>query len=364
MRRRPLAALASLALALAALVALDRILSRGGEDRRRESVRVEPLLTPEQVEGWTFAVLRVEEAGTGRVFLYGRREGVWLCLSHHGAVADAAAVEGVMTSLLEAEGVVQSEDPERAHHYGLDRPGMLRLSVHGPAAFSAPDADLLVAFDLGLAVPGTGGTYLRPAGSDRVWAVDAPLREWLTPPATDLPPLLDPHLVPAVWPGLRQGLAAVEVRPAGAPAYRRERRVEAPPDGELPPGAPGRDIWVVRSSGRERPAHPFQAALYTAFLTRAPYAGLLPPERAAELGLDPPAARVRLVPAAGEPLELALGAPSPEGVAAASSISGSLLRLDPEVAELLAPPAERLLDAAGGSPWEPFLRPEPPTPPR
>ena len=216
---------------------------------------------------------------------------------------------------------------------------------------------MIFALDLGSRIPATGGSYVRPVSEGQIWAIDEDLTEELEhEPGNKLPPLLDPHLVPMVWPGWRSGLRRIVLeRPERKPLQLLRRdaaRTEIEQQAGLPPWE-----WIIREGESEKTADARQAYFYSQFLLQAPYADILPLKQREELGLDKPRNRIRLEAVSGQTLELLLGAQNDNGrTPVLNNFSQSIYEIDGETVSDLLPGTELLLDATKGNPWEERLK--------
>lgn len=346
MRRRLLLA----ALACAALVAWNLALESRAVERRSARGRVGRVLPAERRQGLPVAALRLEAAG-GERWTYVRRAGRWSGLSFPG-VCDGAAIEGLIAGLLEARGLVVSEDTAEAPAYGIAAPQTLVVSLCGPRAQGDPGGDVLEAFEIGSSVPARETSFLRRRGERAIWSLDADLRApLLRRGRPGLPPLLEPCVVPQAWPGWREGLARVRVERSGAPSFVLERRsVEVTPE-ELGRGQRPWSWTVVGDQGETEAAPAADA--FAGFLPRAPWSDVLDPASGAGA---PPRARLVLEGAQGAALELLFGAPTAAGTPLEVPAFESLVLVTPEVEALLLPAVEALTSPEEDDPWSAFLR--------
>jgi hypothetical protein len=335
-------------------VLLDRSLRLREEERRAASSRVRQLVPREFREGKLVAAIRLEAPGRGETLLYGRSKETWRCLSRFGAPADEGKIQSLLEKLFTTQGIVQTRN-EIGYGFGSD--SVLILSLHGPQVFKQPKGDLLFAFEIGMAILGAEGCYVRKAGQKEVVAVTANLREELEwRGGKDLPPLVDPHIVPAAF-APRGGPRRIEVHRADGEGYellRRDRKVE--PE-ELKAGRLPWD-WVLALDGKEVELPPGPVNSYTGFLLRATFAAVLDPKTASERGLDNPAAKLTLHGAEGDPATLEVGKQGAGGGwPVRNAPAQSLVEVTGETAALLAPRAADL-QTADKNPWEELLKSE------
>ena len=343
-------------LVLGALVLVDRHLDRRESRTRLETLRIRKVVPPEVFKDRPIAAVRLETPD-GRAFFYAHRQGVWRCLSFHGAIAVTGQIQSVLRKVMDARGVVQSQVSEYSTNlasFGLGSTQRWRLAFCGAKFKFNGDADVLFAIDLGASTQGARGCYVRPADEARIWAIDEDLTEGLALPSDGgLAPWLDPRLIPMAWPGWQSGLRRIILERSGKKPLQMLRRDKAPDETGTRAGAPPWD-WVVSEDGPERVADVRQAYFYSQFLLQAPFAGLLPPARRRDLGLEEPQNRIRLEAVSGETLELHLGPPTAAGSTPVfNTFSQSLYEIEPETVPLLLPEIEQMLDPSRGNPWEP-----------
>jgi len=349
----------------------DATLSRREADTRRSSSQVRQLIPPGKREGKLVAAIQVEEPSRKESSLYGHVRGSWRCLSLWGVMADEARIRGLLEKLFNAQGIVQSRDRARMPDYGLDEKNVLRLSLHGPRILERRGRDVLQSFDVGFPVPGGNGCYVRVSGSDEVIAIDENLREELArPEESTLPPLLDPHVIPAIWPG-KAGIRRISIEREDGEKFEIARRDKSLSPDELRAGKIPWD-WILRKDGNEVTCDPLVSTAYVMFLQRAPYTALIDPRTLPDLGLDKPSARLILRSPEGEgqeggsplgsgALEIAIGRKgsgpgSGSGVPVENRLTQNLFEVSSEVAGLMAPRSEQLTRADRANPWEPWLR--------
>ena len=212
-------------------------------------------------------------------------------------------------------------------------------------------------FELGRSLPGRDACFVRRVGEPRVWLLESDPRLRLdAPSAAGLPPLLDPHVVPAAWPGWQAGLARVDVRVDGEPRFVLEKRVP-PPDATADPRQRPSFLWVLDPGLSERVAASLQSTAYTLFLSRIPYTDVLGPRDREALGLANPVATLELTAADGAVLALAVGRALPDGrLPVWNGFTNRPYLLANDVAGLLVPPREAFTTTGEENPWDPYLR--------
>ncbi len=350
---------------LAALVVWERSLALGELALRDASKRVGRLISSEQAAAMQGEVAAVEIATSTGSYVYYRLGGMWRCASYWFAPAKESDVQALVDRLFAAEGNVQSDDPARAADYGIGTPATRRVTFHGSDAVEQePDGSLafrgdpLYAVDLGQEIPGRSGCYARLPGEDEVWAVDAnPIPLLAVAPGSRRPPLVDPHVVPAVWPGQGRHVARIRVERPGAGAFELALVPrEVTPD-ELRAGKRPYAWTVLEPEGRA--VAEGLCVAFAVFLQRAPFDEVFPQASRDELGFDRPIAEVTLLPNEGDPLPLTIGARRPDGRAALlNPHTQCIYLLAAPVVDLVAPRFELLSTDAQENPWEPYLRHE------
>ena len=310
-------------LTLAALVALflaaDRWLAARAADAALSRQRVGTLFTlDEAAELRKLPALTLELPGERH--RYGRISGEWRCLSLHDAPADARAVQALIDAVVGAEGIVHAREVADAPRYGLNVPATLRIVLQGPAA--AQGGDVRAVLEVGA---GNGqGCFARRQGTKEIWSVAGDLRATLAQrPASGLPPLLAPSLVPARWREESGGIVRVEREGAGEPLVLERRERELDPATAQPGMLPW--TWVLAPGADEVEDDGFERTVGR--LENLAYVSVLAPATRAELGLEPPVARVTLVARTGAPLVLAFGARDAAGAPVWVEASGMLYRV-------------------------------------
>jgi len=313
------------------------------------------LLTDAERErvGENVAAVKLLQPGAPEPLVFARVRGEWRCLSLASAPASTRAIQAVVDALFAARGltlvrITADESAERDATYGLATGDRFEVSFHGTQVLSAPDADTLLAVQIGREEAGRDRSFARVTGRSTIFALDRDLRSLLaSDPRTGLPALLDPHVVPASWSTRARGPRRIRVERLGAPAYELELDDER---------------WFLVEgdgieSGRRRECHRLLARGYTLFLARTPFVAVLPKDAARTSGLDSPRGIVRITPVEGDELLLTLGdATAPGVIAIENSETGNVFAIDAGIAALLLPEPDALLDPSRGNPWDPYLR--------
>ena len=286
-------------------------------------------------------------------------DGMWRCISLNGAPASVNGLQQFVTTMLTAEGFVRSTEPSLAREYGVEGPTALRVTLHGPGAIKAAGSDVLLTVDIGNGLAEADQCFARPVlGSEEegIWVLDSDLRSLLAPPggpgAVTVPPLVDPKIIPAVWPG-HQGLPRrIDIVRDGHPSLRLLRHDHEPPAakegvGDGPPWS-----WTLNDeTGDSHPIEMEVAMSYVMHLLGAPFSGVVDGETATGLALDKPRVRVLLHPDEGPALELRVLDAQPWGVPVFNSFTRVVYAVSPDVADLMAPDKEELGRGAAENPW-------------
>lgn len=341
--------------AVTLLLALwSRTIERDEERLRASRSRVGHLLTDSERADIPMAALRVETGG--KSLLYGRLEGLWRCREYNLAPADSAAIESLFRKLTQAEGMVHTDEVEEAPTYGINSAETIRVFLCGRAVLEDPAGDVLFGFDVGKAIPGHDGAFVRRRGTKEIWAIDSNPRVELTASvAPGLPPLLERGCIPKTWPGWSSGFGQVFVdRPAGGyELYRRDVQIDP---AEMKAGAVPW-VWILDPGPSEVESASGPSSAYSYFLQQIPYRAVLPREERAQMPLDPPLARVMLAAAEGDPLEVLVGRPLGDGTSPVwIAFTQTLFLVDDEVAELIAPSKSLFAPGSEQNPWDPYLR--------
>lgn len=343
---------------IAGLLFWERDLAEARDQLRVDSTQVEALVAPEDRQSIVVAMVTLDEGGGeaagGKTIQYLRSKGRWRCRQAFASLADGDRLIQLVDTLLQAEGLLQSDVPERAADYGLGTERSWLVTLHGQQALSDPDGDVLLQIEVGDSLPALDGGFVRRPGGDEVWVIDSDPRALLArdPSRSWLPPLLDSRLLPPDWPGQGARLSRVLVQKSDGTQFRlelRDREVsqERQLQGEIP------YEWViVHPDGSESSTSPDHTIAFTVFLRLATWADMLDPNRAEELVMERLTARVVLEPSSGEPVVLYFGAPDPNGTApVVNGLTQTLHAVTGDVVELLLPDAAALVDPAAPNPW-------------
>lgn len=344
-----------LAVVLVGLIMWDSALTQQQSVTRQASARIASILDEDVFRDRPIVAIRLD-LGENDPVLYYYEDGMWRCERAHGAPAENELIEAILPAILSSEGVVRTENPDDAAEFGFHREHTVRISFSGAGLATDPTGDVIYALDVGRSITRTGGSYVRPVGTQSIWEIDADLRA-IIGVADELeqnavPPMLDPHLVPQVWPGVRLGPQRIVIDRRGAEPITITRRDSDEADSERQQWE-----WVVTSSQGEFLGDVFQVTSYAVFITRAPYAGVIAPRDPAELGLDEPLASIVFETAEGPQLQLLVGGLSPRGgIVVYNSFTRNLYELEPEIAQRLLPSVDLLLGPEQGNPWEQWMR--------
>ena len=292
-------------------------------------------------------------------------DGMWRCDSLNGAPANVSELDRFVGTMLTAEGFIRSTESSRARAYGLDGPTALRVTLHGPGAIEVPGSDVLLTVDIGHGLAEADQCFVRAAhgsGEDAIWVLDSDLRSLLLTPGgsgtATTPPLVDPNIIPAVWPGHGKLPNRIEIVRDGHPRLSLLRRDIAPTAVEGRPGEGPSFSWTLTDeTGDGQPIDPGVTMSYVSYLMRAPFLTVVDVPTASGLVWDSPPARVLLHPEEGPGLELRVLDPQPWGVPVYNSFTRVVYAVSPDVAGLLAPNREQLGSGAAQSAWMQQLGP-------
>ncbi|HVR28908.1 MAG TPA: hypothetical protein VMS86_05180, partial [Thermoanaerobaculia bacterium] len=213
-----------LAAILAALVFWDHRLDRRDRALRERSLRIGRVIADVDPQGLTVRELRITLGSAPSLVYSPRLDGLWRCLTAQAAPVRVTEMELVVRSTLGASGVVRSADPDAAPRYGIGIGQTIRLSLHGRGALEVPGSDLLFEVEIGDCIPDADTCFVRRAGSPEIWAVEGNLRQLLLPSQDGGLPLIDPNVIPRVWPGARELPLRVRIERAGDEPFELERQ--------------------------------------------------------------------------------------------------------------------------------------------
>jgi len=356
MKPRALLVLLGLALGAAGLFALDAHLDARAAEQRGSALRLRPLVTAEQAGKLAVAALRLSW-GDGSSQFYARSEGVWRCLSWHGALASEAGVGALVSALLDAVGTLDPLPDEQVRDWGFDTDDTLTITLHGTAArMDTPALDQQLRVEIGLALPAIGACFARRPGEPGVLALDVDLRA-LVPRDGELPPLIDRTLLGAATLPPGQHFTDVLVRAPGKPPVRLTERPSSATEEELRRGASPYVHVLVDEAGQERYTVGPLVGSFQVFLLNARWQEQLDPRRAAEFGIGNDSPRVALKRSDGQTFGLLLGVPRDDGrVPVLNTASGQLALVGPDVAGALQPAPDDFLPGAPRNLWDAWLR--------
>ncbi len=352
--------LSVLAVLVLALFALDRSLTGARERERTARNRVARLLSQDERAALSEPpALSIERPGE-KPMRYAPTEGFWRALDLELAPADPRAIQTLIETFVEAEGILATRVVEEAPAYGINTTQTLRVSLLQMKGAAGPTPKTLVAFDVGKSLPGKEGSFVRKRGTKEVWAIDGDPRALLAASAPGLPPLLERGIVPSAWKGWQSGLVSVRIERAGEAGFELARVDLDPRTEGLKPGEPPWK-WVLDPGGpadglgesaidapRER------AEAFAAYLQAIPYAKVLPRAEREKRVPWQPNAKIVLASREGESFTLEIGAPLADGsVPVWANESSTLFVVRTEALPLFAPERSVLSDASGENPWAP-----------
>ncbi len=326
---------------------------------RSSSSRLRPLMDEATREGMVVAGVRVETA-SGENFLYGRSRGVWRLIEPEvNTYVSPGAVEQLMRSFTEAQGVVLTEEKHRAKSYGFGGDVALRITLHGTKLRSAKDQDVLYTLDVGFPIQGTEGSYVRPLGTQQVWSIDQNPRAYLArPPGSSFPPMLDPYVIPTLAAAEKGSVVAIEIRSKASENFTLRMTKSNLDD----PGSdePATTWELTREDGSVVPCDEIPARGYAIYMFLAPYSKIIGAESVDPEILSDPDIRMTLTPSRGEPFELLFGRPTASGSRAVANFdTKTMFEISGDVAELMLPLPEVVAEEAQGNPWHDFIQVNP-----
>jgi len=334
-------------------------LSSSRSDERSSSSRLRPLMEESFREGLLVAGVRVETAND-ESFLYARSRGVWRLLEPAvNTYAAPGAVERLMQSLVDASGVILTDEKHRAKSFGFGGDVALRISLLGTKLRTADDGDVLYTIDIGYPIQGTDGAYVRPYGTNEVWSIDQNPRSFLTrPPGSGFPPMLDPNVIPAISAGPKGGVIGVEIVSQVTESF--EVRMIGSEDSPVLPGQTITTWELVREDGTRIRCDEIPARGYSIYLLMAPYSAILGADSVDPEVLENPDIRMTITPGIGEPFELLFGRPNARGGRAVANMeTRTMFEISADVAALMLPDVETVSQESKGNPWHDFIQVNP-----
>jgi len=311
----------------------------------------------EAIDATAVSIRTGENAG----FLYLEVEdGVYRCPAIFNAIADADSIQALMNSLLNAEGVVVSRDPEKAKSYGFDLPGTMTVALHGPDV--TPDGgDERFAVELGRITPDGKGCYVRRHDDAGVWVIESnPYAPLALEKNRGRPPLLDPSVIPRIWPGESRRIDRQEVTffdsERGASYAISIHDIEITEE-EMRKGKSPYE-WHLHVGDAETVANHGSAVMWSSFIFFAPWSKIIDPSVIDRLGFDDPWARVVLQPAIGEPGELILSKrPLDDGSWPIRFVNtNGVYSIPTAVRDLLVPRVDVFDESYTEDPWRPYFQ--------
>src|SRR2546427_9540867 len=158
---------------LSSLLFWDRRLEGRELRTRHAAVRIQRLVSPDLFKDRPIAALQLE-APDGKTFFYAHQQGVWRCLSMHGAIALTPQIQTVLGKVIKASGVVQSQVSEYSTNlisFGLDSSQRWRFAFCGSKVRSEKGGGGILALHLGSRISGTGGSYVRSLPGGQNWSI-------------------------------------------------------------------------------------------------------------------------------------------------------------------------------------------------
>lgn len=294
------------------------------------------------------------EIGTAKRFVYVKDEDYWRCPTAFNAVCRTDAMDGLVKSLMEAEGVVQTSDERRLSEYGLSEHNRWRISLHGPGFAVDDDQDVQFLVELGFELPDKSGCYARRQENRAVWALDT--NPWtsigLSAVASGAP-MVDGGLIARAWLEAATRFDRIDVDAPGRAfsllLKQREVSQEDMRKGISP------YYWDLEMNGVEQASDHQLSMSYNAFLFRAPYSRIVGKDASQVRGKNE---RGKVVlRAEGSAVELVIGGDDGEGgVFAWFEPTETLVSVTPEIANLLLPSAAAVMPGGTENGWARYLQ--------
>lgn len=340
------------------LLAWNHHLDHEDEQARDHRERIGRLVRAEERDVIDTAGLAVGPLGKPPFLYAPDQNGNWICLNFHGVPAASGAIDALLSSLMQAEGTVRSRDRAKEAEYGLGLPATLTVRVVGSNASLPQDLDEQLGVELGSPTADEKGSFVRRLDDDGIWAIDRnPRNQLLVRARTPRPPLLDPHVVPAVWPEKSRRINRVQVYRNDGTSYEvtlHERKLTQQQmlTGETP------YEWRISQGDVQQLAHQGVARGHHNFLLSIPWMGVVDANEAPGLGFDQPLTRLVLHPFEGEPLELRVGSVAlPSGNwPVGNLLTGRVFEITPQVVALLAPDPALLHPGHEDDPYSEWFR--------
>ncbi len=348
----------ALGAAFVALWSLEAMLHAKEVASRDSAYRIGRLIRKEERDRIQAAAVSVGPKN-GTKWIYARDENrQWVCLNFQLALASEEMIDRLMKTLLDAEGTVRTRDLSHASEYGIDSEGTWEVRLHGPDIRGPEQLDVRFTVDLGSPLDDMSGCFIKRSDDAGIWEIDTNPWTALEPGARPgLPPMLDPHVVPRVWPGQSRRVNVIRVEHADGEAFELTLHDVEITEEEFRLGKSPYE-WHLQGDGHETVAPSRPASGYSSYLFFTPYADLPDPRLTKELGFDQPRARVLLTPAEGEVCELRVSAKTLEdGLVPVLNLRAQrLYAVAPAVAELVAPRRSAFAGEDGPNPWETELQ--------
>lgn len=344
--------------AFVALWRLEESLRADEVAARDSAFRIGRLIRKDERERIQAAAVSVGPKN-GTKWIYARDElGHWVCINFQLALASEEMIDRLMKTLLDAEGTVRTRDLSRASEYGIGTDQSYEVRLHGPEISGPDHLDVRFTVELGKPLEDLNACYVKRTDDAGIWEIDTNPWTALAPGAhAGLPPMLDPNVIPRVWPGQSRRVNVIRVEHADGEAFEITLHDIQITEEEFRLGKSPYE-WHLHANGTENIAPMRPTGAYSSYLFFAPFADLPDPRLTKELGFEQPRVRIQLTPADGEVCELRV-APKPleSGLVPVLNLQAQrLYAVTPAVAELLAPRHAAFQGEDGPNPWEAELQ--------
>ncbi|MCE9593500.1 MAG: hypothetical protein K8S98_04840 [Planctomycetes bacterium] len=343
---------AALLLALAA--ALFFVFERSLRSRETpQPTLVERLLPEERAKELVVAALSIEQPGASARRIVARKAGLWRALDATNAVCDSRVIEPLVQSILEARVLTRASDEADIAAFGLARTPLWRIELCGAKVLADPGRDVLLALDVGRSLP-PHATLVRRSGETKVLELDFDLARLLDETFARGPvPFEDARLVAGPFPGPGRTIDRVFVDRDDGTGLELVRQLAT----DASSASEAAWTWQLSVDGFAKPCPAPRAEAFLAFLTSVPTAGALARRSANELGFEKPTVRLTILGSGGDAmvLELVLRRDENEAYGFNRTLD-TLARMDPVLAELLAPSAASFLELDRPNLWDSWLR--------